>query len=357
MRESDPALRAMTFVARMRRASSIAQLRALHRRVALSGPASTPRLPTVVELPQPIAERNGVRLCLLRDDLLHPQLPGNKLRKLKYNLLAANEGGHDSILTFGGAYSNHLSAVAAAGQIHGLRTVGVVRGDADADPSPTLQRCRAAGMQLHFVDREAYRQRSDPHYVAGLLRELGPAYVIPEGGTNVLALRGCAELVEELEAAAVPFDALTVACGTGGTLAGLLVGLQGRKQVVGVPALKGGAFLRHDIDALTAAAVGHTYTNYHLHTEAHFGGYARYSAELVRFVEDFYARHAVLLDPVYTCKAVWGTLDLIGRGFFSRGSTVVVIHTGGLQGWAGFQQRFGVALPVAWESELPPGGR
>jgi 1-aminocyclopropane-1-carboxylate deaminase/D-cysteine desulfhydrase-like pyridoxal-dependent ACC family enzyme len=207
-------------------------------------------------------------------------------------------------------------------------------------------------MQLHFVDREAYRQRSNPHYVASLLRELGPAYVIPEGGSNVLALRGCAELVDELVATQVPFDALVVACGTGGTLAGLLLGLQGKKQVVGVPALKGGAFLRRDVDALTTAAVGHTYTNYHLHTEAHFGGYARYSAELMRYVEDFYARHNVLLDPVYTCKAVWGTLDLISRGFFPRGSTVVIVHTGGLQGWAGFHQRFGVLPPVPWEGEL-----
>ncbi|OON70644.1 1-aminocyclopropane-1-carboxylate deaminase/D-cysteine desulfhydrase [Hymenobacter sp. CRA2] len=301
--------------------------------------------PVLLELPEPVAERRGVRLRLLRDDLRHPELPGNKWRKLKYNLLEAQRQGADTLLTFGGAYSNHLAAVAAAGRLQGFRTIGVVRGEATTTLSPTLQQCRANGMQLHFVSREEYRQRAEADYVAALLAELGPAYVVPEGGSNALALRGCAELVQELDAAGEAYDALAVACGTGGTLSGLLTGLDGRRAAVGVAALKGAEFLRADVDALTEQAVGKRYTNYHLHLNAHFGGYAKYSAELLVFIGAFYQRHHVVLDPVYTGKLLAGTLQVIEAGYFARGSTVVAIHTGGLQGWAGFQQRFGAAPP------------
>jgi 1-aminocyclopropane-1-carboxylate deaminase/D-cysteine desulfhydrase-like pyridoxal-dependent ACC family enzyme len=303
--------------------------------------------PLLQDLREPLAERRGVRLRLLRDDHLHPELPGNKWRKLKYNLLAAREQGHDTLLTFGGAYSNHLAAVAAAGRLQGFRTVGVVRGEEAEALSPTLQQCRADGMQLHFVSREAYRHRAEAEWVGEVLAELGPAYVLPEGGTNALALRGVAELVHELDAAGEAFDALAVACGTGGTLAGLLTGLDGQRQAVGVAALKGAGCLRTEVDALTESATGRRYANYHLHLDAHFGGYARYSDELLSFVQDFYLHHRVVLDPVYTSKLLAGTLQLIGTGYFAPGSTVVAIHTGGLQGWAGFQQRFGAGPPDA----------
>lgn len=300
-----------------------------------------PPVPLLQDLPEPATERRGVRLRLLRDDLLHPELPGNKWRKLKYNLQAAREQGHDTLLTFGGAYSNHLAAVAAAGRLRGLCTIGVVRGEAAETLSPTLQQCRVDGMQLQFVSRGDYRRRSDPAWVNGLLTTLGPAYVLPEGGTNALALRGVAELVQELDATGEAYDALAVACGTGGTLAGLLTGLDGRHQAVGVAALKGAGWLRDEVDALTQQATGRRYANYHLHLDAHFGGYAKYSAELLQFIRQFYQRHRVVLDPVYTGKLLAGTLQLIDAGHFAPGSTVVAIHTGGLQGWAGFRQRFG----------------
>jgi 1-aminocyclopropane-1-carboxylate deaminase len=292
------------------------------------------------ELQEPTARQRGVRLLLLRDDLTHPELPGNKWRKLKYNLQAARQQGHDTLLTFGGAFSNHLAAVAAAGRLLGFSTIGLVRGEESHPLNPTLARARADGMQLCYLDRETYRRQSEPEVVAALLARTGPAYVLPEGGTNALALPGCAELITEL-AAATDFDAVGVACGTGGTLAGLLTGLDGHRQAVGVAALKNGSFLRADIDALTRAAAGRAYTNYHLLTEYHFGGYAKFSAELLGFMHGFQARHGVLLDPIYTGKLLFGLLDQIGQGYFPRGSTVVAIHTGGLQGWAGFEQRFG----------------
>jgi 1-aminocyclopropane-1-carboxylate deaminase/D-cysteine desulfhydrase-like pyridoxal-dependent ACC family enzyme len=294
---------------------------------------------------EPLALARGVRLVLLRDDLTHPELPGNKWRKLKYNLQEARRQGHHTLLTFGGAYSNHLAAVAAAGRLTGLRTIGVVRGEELQNrqlqaQNPTLAQAVADGMQLRYLDRTTYRRKQEPAVLADLLRETGPAYVIPEGGSNALALPGCAELVTALQSQ-MPFDYLCVACGTGGTLAGLLTGLQGAQQAVGVAALKGGEFLRQEVDALTQAATGRVFTNYDLQTGYHAGGYARFSPEILGFIRSFQERHGVLLDPVYTGKLLWAVLDLLTKEYFPAGSTVVAVHTGGLQGWAGFRQRFG----------------
>ena len=296
--------------------------------------------PLLQELPEPVAAAQGVRLLLWRDDLAHPDLPGNKARKLKYNLAAARQQGHHVLLTFGGAYSNHIAAVAAAGRLFGFHTIGLIRGEASAALNPTLAQATADGMALHFLDRTAYRRRTEPGFLAEQLARFGPAYVLPEGGTNALALSGCAELVAEIQKHTA-FDALAMAVGTGGTLAGLLTGLGGRHHAVGIAALKNGGFLRAEVDALTQQAVGETFTNYSLQTDYHFGGYAKYSAELLGFIGQFEARHGVLLDPIYTGKLLFGVLNLIAQGYFSRGSTVVAIHTGGLQAWAGWQERFG----------------
>lgn len=298
------------------------------------------------ELPEPVAAARGVRLLLWRDDLVHPDLPGNKARKLKYNLVAARQQGHRALLTFGGAYSNHIAAVATAGRLLGFRTAGLIRGDAPAVGAalnPTLAQAAADGMALHYLDRNSYRRRAEPDFMAEQLARFGPAYVLPEGGTNELALPGCAELVVEIQQR-VDFDALAVAVGTGGTLAGLLTGLAGRHQVIGVAALKNGDFLGAEIDALTQRAAGETFANYALRTEYHFGGYAKYSAELLAFIGQFRARHGVLLDPIYTGKMLFGVLNLIEQGYFRRGSTVVAIHTGGQQAWAGWHARFGGTL-------------
>ncbi|TGE05301.1 1-aminocyclopropane-1-carboxylate deaminase/D-cysteine desulfhydrase [Hymenobacter fodinae] len=294
-------------------------------------------------LHEPAADRAGVQLLLLRDDLTHPELPGNKWRKLKYNLQEARRLGHHTLLTFGGAYSNHLAAVATAGRLTGLRTVGVVRGEelGQLPLNPTLAQARADGMELHFLDRATYRRKHEPAVLDQLLHTLGPAYILPEGGSNTLALPGCAELVQELKA---DFDYLCVACGTGGTLAGLLTGLGGQHEALGVAALKGADFLRDDINQLTQQATGTTYTNWTLHTAYHGGGYARLSPELLHFVREFEQRHGVLLDPIYTSKLLVGVLDLLERGYFRRGSTVVAVHTGGLQAWAGFRER--LTLPL-----------
>ena len=279
-----------------------------------------------------------MRLLLWRDDLLHPDLPGNKARKLKYNLQAARMQGYTRLLTFGGAYSNHLAAVAAAGRLYGFETTGLVRGEEHQPLNPTLARCVADGMRLHYLDRTTYRHRAEPAFVAELQQRYGPAYLLPEGGTNVLALRGVAELVGELRQH-TDFDAVAVAAGTGGTLAGLALGLAEAHypaRAIGVAALKGGDFLRAEVDALTLSATGKALTTYELHTAYHFGGYAKLPAELRVFIRDFQAHYGVLLDPIYTSKLLFGLLDLLKRGHFAAGSTVVAVHTGGLQAWAGF---------------------
>jgi len=294
----------------------------------------------LLPIPHPTAERRGVRLLLWRDDLRHPDLPGNKARKLKYNLRQAQAEGRTHLLTFGGAYSNHLAAVATAGRLYGLATTGLVRGEVHEPLNPTLARCVADGMRLHYLDRATYRRRAEPTFLAEIQRQFGPAYLLPEGGTNALALRGVAELIPELREHTA-FDAVAVATGTGGTLAGLALGLAEAgypARAVGVAALKGADFLRPEIDALTLAATGRVLPNYELHTGYHGGGYAKLPPELRAFIQQFEADYGVLLDPIYTGKLLFGVLDLIEKEHFAPGSTVVAVHTGGLQAWAGFGQ-------------------
>ncbi|RZK23440.1 MAG: 1-aminocyclopropane-1-carboxylate deaminase/D-cysteine desulfhydrase [Hymenobacter sp.] len=289
-------------------------------------------------IPHPVAIRRGVRLLLWRDDLRHPTLPGNKARKLKYNLQAARQQNYTRLLTFGGAYSNHLAAVAAAGGLFGFETIGLVRGEQHLPLNPTLARCAAGGMQLHYLDRPTYRRRAEPAFLTEIQQQFGHPYLLPEGGTNALALRGVAELIPELRQH-TDFDAVAVAVGTGGTLAGLAVGLAEAHypaRAVGVAALKGGDFLPADIAALTHAATGQAPPSYELHLGYHFGGYAKLPSALRAFIQQFGADFGVLLDPIYTGKLLFGVLDLIEKGHFGPGSTVVAVHTGGLQAWAGF---------------------
>lgn len=294
--------------------------------------------PLLQLIPHPAALRRGVRLLLWRDDLLHPDLPGNKARKLKYNLLQAKAEGHTRLLTFGGAYSNHLAAVATAGRRYAFETVGLVRGEPHVPLNPTLAGCTAAGMALHYLDRSTYRRRAEPAFLAEVQQQYGPAYLLPEGGTNALALRGVAELIGEIRQH-TDFETVAVAAGTGGTLAGLALGLAEAAypaRALGIAALKGGDFLRAEVAALLAptpfAGAG-----FALSTDYHFGGYAKYSAELLAFIQEFEAQFGVLLDPIYTGKLLFGVLDLLAQGYFAPGSTVVAVHTGGLQAWAGWR--------------------
>ncbi|MEU1196123.1 pyridoxal-phosphate dependent enzyme [Streptomyces sp. NPDC005813] len=292
-----------------------------------AGPAELrPRLPSpLLEAGDERFARHGVRLLLKRDDLIHPELVGNKWRKLTPNLEAA---AGRTVVTFGGAYSNHLRATAAAGRLLGIPTLGVVRGQelAERPLNPSLARCAADGMRLHFVDRRTYRAKAEPETLAGILRavEADDAYVVPEGGSNSLAVRGCQELGRELGDAA---DVVAVACGTGGTLAGLAAGLDPGRRALGIPVLKGG-FLEADVLALQQAAFGARRGLWSLDDRFHFGGYARTTPELDAFAEDFEDRHGLPVERLYVAKMLYGLVALAEEGAFPRGTTVAAVITG-----------------------------
>jgi 1-aminocyclopropane-1-carboxylate deaminase/D-cysteine desulfhydrase-like pyridoxal-dependent ACC family enzyme len=271
----------------------------------------------------------GGRLYIKRDDLIHPDISGNKWRKLKYQLLDALEKQCTSILTFGGAYSNHLYATAAACAALNIKSIGIVRGEDQGEKqSPTLQFCKEHGMQLHFVSRQQYRARNEPGYITQLLKEFNNPYIIPEGGTTSLALPGVREMVSEVEGQlGRRADYYCVAAGTGGTAAGIL---SAGAPVIAFSALKGGAFLKEDI--LKLVVESNVPGELELIADYHFGGYAKWNTELLDFIDEFKSSFDIQLEQVYTGKMLFGLFDLIKKGYFRQGSVIVAVHTGGLQG-------------------------
>ena len=279
-------------------------------------------------------------LFIKREDLLHPFISGNKFRKLKYNLEQAKKLGASQLITFGGAYSNHILAAAAAGFEYNFQTIGIIRGEETHPINPTLDKAQNMfGMQLRYVDRSSYRHQTEE----GLVKLLGIAdtnsYLIPEGGTNKLAVKGCAEIVENLK---LQPDYVCCSCGTGGTIAGIICGISGmdNTKILGFSSLKG-EFLKGDVEKLIFAFDGNEYQNWDINTHFHFGGYARFKPELINFINHFRHLHQIPLDPIYTGKMMYGIYELLKDGFFKEGQTIMAIHTGGLQGIEGFNQRHG----------------
>ncbi|HEY4024721.1 MAG TPA: pyridoxal-phosphate dependent enzyme [Pseudonocardiaceae bacterium] len=268
-------------------------------------------------------EYRGVRVVLQREDLIHPELPGNKWRKLRYNLVAAREQGASTLLTFGGAYSNHIRATAAAGRIFGFRTVGVIRGEAHHPLNASLAAAVGDGMSLAYLDRNTYRDKTNPALIARLRHRFGEFYLIPEGGSNALAVRGCREIVEEID---IEFDVICCPVGTGGTLAGIAAALPDGARAVGFSALRGGAeFLPAEVRRLQGADVT---ANWSIVDDYAFGGFARRTGELDRFIAEFRASHGIELEWVYVAKMMYGIHALIDNGTFPSGSTVVAVITG-----------------------------
>lgn len=293
------------------------------------------------KLRDPLLLEQEVALYIKREDLLHPEISGNKWRKLKYNLREAKRLHHQTLLTFGGAYSNHIAATAAAGKAYGFGTIGIIRGEEHLPLNPTLRFAVSCGMELEYVSRETYRQKAEPRFLEQLSDQYNQPYILPEGGTNNLAVKGCTEIVEDLS---IDYDYIGCASGTGGTLAGIIAGLAGEKQVLGFPALKVGEFLQEDIKQLVYNYCGREFSNWQLITDYHFGGYAKVKPELLVFMQAFQKRHHIPLEPVYTGKMFYGLFDLVRQGYFPKGSRIVAIHTGGLQGNAGFRERLGVEV-------------
>jgi 1-aminocyclopropane-1-carboxylate deaminase len=297
------------------------------------------RMPSPVEaLQSPLIRQKQLHVWIKRDDLIHPELSGNKWRKLKYNLLEAAERNAPRLLTFGGAFSNHIAALAAAGQILQWPTLGIIRGEAPTPLNPTLQKAVGEGMELKFVSRGDYRKKDDPAMIASWVDDLSSYYIIPEGGTNKLALKGVEELTEEVRHQLdVKPDYVLVSCGTGGTMAGLIQGFDAGHQIIGFPALKGD-FLEREIRELLGEKKR---PGWELCLDYHFGGYAKFQPELIQFINQFNLEHQLPLDPIYTGKLFYGFFDLVKKDFFPPGSHLLLIHTGGLQGIKGFNQRFG----------------
>jgi 1-aminocyclopropane-1-carboxylate deaminase len=276
----------------------------------------------IIEIQDSILNDASVRLCVKREDLNHPFVSGNKWWKLKYNLEEAQRLKKNTLLTFGGSFSNHIYATAAAAHELGWNSIGVIRGEESLPLNPTLRFATHKGMKLHYVSRGSYREKAEEYFTTKLKEQFGDFYRIPEGGSNTLAVKGVEELTKEL---GMDFDYLCTPVGTGGTLAGLIRGLKGEKIIVGFSALKDGAFLRNDVTRL-----GSEYGGWKIITDYHFGGYAKSTAKLLQFMDDFKKLHTIPLEFTYTGKMMFGIFDMIQKGFFKKGSRVLAIHTGGI---------------------------
>lgn len=267
----------------------------------------------------------NVSLYIKRDDLIHPLISGNKFRKLKYNLNQAKIENHTTLLTFGGAFSNHILAVASAGYENNFKTIGIIRGDELIDKiyeNPTLKKAQALGMHFKFVTREQYTNKCEPTFIERLKNEFGLFYLIPEGGTNNLAIKGCEEIISENNEL---FTHICCSIGTGGTIAGIINSSSNNQQIIGFPSLKG-EFISKEIGKFAIK------TNWNIISEYHFGGYGKITEVLIRFMNDFYLKYKIPLDPIYTGKMMFGVMDLISKSYFPNNSKILVIHTGGLQG-------------------------
>jgi 1-aminocyclopropane-1-carboxylate deaminase len=278
----------------------------------------------IQEIHDPLLQQAGVRMFIKREDLNHPLVSGNKWWKLKYNLVEARKQGKKILLTFGGAYSNHIFATAAAAHALGFESIGVIRGEETLPLNDTLLFATAHGMNLCYVSREDYRLKDQPAFMDLLHEQFGDFYPVPEGGTNALAVQGTTEFAASLGNA---FDYLCSPVGTGGTLAGLVNGVSPSTTVIGFSSLKGGDFLNAEVSRWLKAP----HANWEIITSYHFGGYAKVTDALVSFQQKFMDDHAILFDQVYGAKMMFGVFDLVRRSFFERGSKVLVIHTGGLQ--------------------------
>ena len=282
------------------------------------------------EIIDSVLNDKALRVFVKREDLIHDKISGNKWRKLYYNLQYAKEKRYSTLVTFGGAYSNHIAATAAAGNMFGFKTIGFIRGEEHTPLNSTLQYAQKYGMEFRYVDRSTYKEKDSVKFQDKYLSSFQNYYLIPEGGTNELAVKGCEEILTDIE---IDFDVVCCAIGTGGTISGIINTLKKHQKAIGFPALKGAGFINEDISVYAKN------TRWELNLDYHFGGYAKVSSSLIEFINNFKEKHKIPLDPVYTGKMMFGLWDLIEKDYFRRDSVIVVIHTGGLQGIEGMNAR------------------
>ena len=299
-------------------------------------------IPSPLELINyPLFTEKQINVYAKRDDLIDSEISGNKWRKLKYNLIEAKAQNRNTILTFGGAYSNHISATSAVGKIFGLKTIGVIRGEETLPLNPTLLEAEKNGMRFLYVSRTDYRKKNTSEFIHKLKEKLGDFYIIPEGGGNKLGVKGCNDIVNEID---IDFNYILTDCGTGATLAGICDVLKVNQKAIGIPVLKGGEFIKNEVKLLLGDTYNRIETQYSLETSYHFGGYAKYNQELILFMRDFYTKTNIKTDPIYTGKLFYALVDLAKKDYFKKGSIIVVVHTGGLQGIQGFEKRHGFSI-------------
>ncbi|WP_338021195.1 1-aminocyclopropane-1-carboxylate deaminase/D-cysteine desulfhydrase [Aquiflexum gelatinilyticum] len=294
------------------------------------------------EIHLPLLEENGIRLSIKRLDQVHNLVSGNKFYKLKYNLEEAQKSGFSTVLTFGGAFSNHIHATAAAARVEGFKSIGIIRGEETIPSNPTLSFAKSEGMQLDFINREDYRKKAEDSFIEKLKEKFGFFYLIPEGGTNSLAIKGTKEILGKEDA---EFTHIGCSIGTGGTFAGLAESILSHQHLLGFSSLKGD-FIHSETNHLLEENLINPLGKYSIFDAYHFGGYGKSGAELLDFIKWFYSETQIPLDPIYTGKMMFGIIDLIRKDFFEKGSHILAIHSGGLQGIAGFNQRLGTSLPL-----------
>lgn len=274
-------------------------------------------------------------LTVKRLDQLHPEISGNKWFKLKYNLEKTLQSEHKTLLTFGGAWSNHIHATASAGKLFGIKTIGVIRGEEPKELSDTLRHALDCGMELEFVTRLAYAEKDTDDFKEWLHSRHGNFHLVPEGGSNFLGINGCMEILDESDAS---YDYICCACGTGATVAGLLLSAKPHQKVIAISVLKNGSFLRDEIIKHLRFFLMNEELAYEMAeqlvmvTDYDFGGYAKWNNELISFINSFEVNHFIPLDQVYTGKVMYGVLDMMKRKVFEENAKILVLHTGGLQG-------------------------
>lgn len=286
-------------------------------------------------------ETKNVIVDVLREDLNHPIIQGNKLRKLHYNLKNAKKKGNKTLLTFGGAYSNHILAVAQAGKEYGFKTIGIIRGEETLPLNYTLRNSKELGMELSYIDRTTYRLKHTQDFKDYLRNRYGSFYLIPEGGSNYYAINGCMEIIPNQN----DYDYICCPMGTGGTVSGIIISNKNNSKVIGFPALKGGDFLIDEVSNFINEVVNDKETtsdlmkSFSLISKYHFGGYAKINEELINFVRSFYKSHNIKWDLIYNGKMAYGVYNMIEEDYFPENSKILLIHTGGIQGINGFEER------------------
>jgi 1-aminocyclopropane-1-carboxylate deaminase/D-cysteine desulfhydrase-like pyridoxal-dependent ACC family enzyme len=294
------------------------------------------------EIYHPLFREKEVRVFVLRDDLLHPGISGNKWRKLKYNLLEISKTSIKTLVTVGGSHSNHIAAVAEAGHVFGFRTVGLIRGYEAYRENPTLAKAAQKGMDIRFLNKTEFAQL-EADFLPRLHEEMGEFAFIPMGGGNVLGMQGCMEITNDVPVETTHF---TVACGTGTTLAGIVAGAKSGQTVLGFPAIKNGEFLQEDILGFLREMDIEPKADFRLITEYHFGGMGKMTPDLIHFIQQFLVDHQIPLDGIYTGKMMFGIFDLLRQEYFPKGSVITAIHTGGLQGNRGLNEKYECQLPL-----------